>query len=273
MKKNIFGLFFLVISISLAQQRQFDIKWQETKVLETDYSRIEIPFFDERHFSFDDNNGIKYFNQWESSEQVDEDSSQITNIVYETITKGDLKQLDESLIPTDHQLYLRNAVARNQQFVYLELSPIINDSGVYKRIKSFSITYNTTAQNRNFQSSRNTNQLMNSVLRTGNWYKFYVTESGVYRLNKSFLNALGLNTNGLDPRTIKIYGNGGRMLPLLNSEEYPIDLTENAIKFVGEEDGSFDNGDFILFMLKVSMVTVLIAIPIIIFIQINPIIM
>lgn len=231
----------------MAQQRQFDIKWQETKVLETDYSRIEIPSFDERHFSFDDNNGIKYFNQWESSEQVDENSSQITNIVYETITKGDLKQLDESLIPTDHQLYLRNAVARNQQFVYLELSPIINDSGVYKRIKSFSITYNTTSQNRNFQSSRNTNQLMNSVLRTGNWYKFYVTESGVYRLNKSFLNALGVNTNGIDPRTIKIYGNGGRMLPLLNSEEYPIDLTENAIKFVGEEDGSFDNGDFILF--------------------------
>ncbi|MGF1554804.1 type IX secretion system sortase PorU [Paucihalobacter sp.] len=250
MKKNIFALFFLVISISWAQQRQFEIKWQEAKVLETDYSRIEIPSFDEKHFSFDDNNGIKYFNQWETSVPVDENSAQITNIVYETITKSDLKQLDESLIPTNHQLYLGNAFARNQQFVYLELSPIINDSGIFKRIKSFSINYNSTAENRNIESFRNTSntsQLSNSVLRTGNWFKFYVTDSGVYRLNKSFLNALGVNTNGVDPRTIKIYGNGGRMLPLLNSEEYPIDLTENAIKFIGEEDGNFDNGDFILF--------------------------
>jgi hypothetical protein len=37
------------------------------------------------------------------------------------------------------------------------------------------------------------------------------------------------------------------MLPLLNSVDYPMDLTENAIQVVGESDGVFDNQDFILF--------------------------
>ena len=66
-------------------------------------------------------------------------------------------------------------------------------------------------------------------------------------MSKGFLNSLGINTNSVDPRNIKIYGNGGRMLPLLNSANYPFDLVENAVKFVGEDDGSFDNGDYILF--------------------------
>src|SRR5690606_10926077 len=51
----------------------------------------------------------------------------------------------------------------------------------------------------------------------------------------------------VDPRTIKIFGNGGAMLPFVNSSDYPMDLTENAIKFVGEQDGVFNNEDYILF--------------------------
>jgi hypothetical protein len=37
------------------------------------------------------------------------------------------------------------------------------------------------------------------------------------------------------------------MLPLLNSIPYPIDLEENAIQFIGEEDGVFNENDYILF--------------------------
>ena len=51
----------------------------------------------------------------------------------------------------------------------------------------------------------------------------------------------------VDPRTIKIYGNGGEMLPLTNSSEFPFDPVQNAIKFVGEEDGVFNNDDYIIF--------------------------
>jgi hypothetical protein len=86
-----------------------------------------------------------------------------------------------------------------------------------------------------------------SVLNSGDWYKFSVDKTGVYRITYQMLQELGLNLGGIDPRTFKIYGHHGQMLPELNSVDRPMDLTENAIQVVGESDGRFDEGDYILF--------------------------
>ena len=81
----------------------------------------------------------------------------------------------------------------------------------------------------------------------GSWYKFRVDTTGVFKINKDLLQEIGINTAGLDPKNIRIYGNGGKMLPQLNSEFRYDDLMENAIFIEGEQDGVFDNDDFILF--------------------------
>ncbi|MBV6647203.1 MAG: type IX secretion system sortase PorU, partial [Cyclobacteriaceae bacterium] len=87
-----------------------------------------------------------------------------------------------------------------------------------------------------------------SVLATGEWHKVGITESGVYKIDQEFLSgSLGLNLSNLDPRTIKVYGNGGKILPQSNSEARAFDLQENACLRIGLDDGSFDGGDYILF--------------------------
>jgi hypothetical protein len=86
-----------------------------------------------------------------------------------------------------------------------------------------------------------------SVLATGNWYQIGVVRSGIHRLDAAFLQKLGLPVNNLNPRNIRLYGNGGGMLPQLNRTPRPQDLTENAIYVAGEQDGRFDNGDYVLF--------------------------
>ena len=98
--------------------------------------------------------------------------------------------------------------------MYLEISPIIKDNGVYKKITSFTASYTTSNSNNRTLEPQ---VITNSVLSAGSWYRFYVDKTGVFRLSKSFLNNLGVNTNSIDPRTIKIFGNGGAMLPLENS--------------------------------------------------------
>ncbi|RMG23553.1 MAG: hypothetical protein D6730_14315, partial [Bacteroidetes bacterium] len=85
-----------------------------------------------------------------------------------------------------------------------------------------------------------------SVLSTGNWYKIGLTETGIYKIDQAFLSQLGINTGSIDPRNIRLYGNGGGMLPQANAAFRHDDLVENAIEVVGEADGSFDPGDYIL---------------------------
>ncbi|MDG1334255.1 MAG: type IX secretion system sortase PorU [Crocinitomicaceae bacterium] len=93
----------------------------------------------------------------------------------------------------------------------------------------------------------------NSVLQSGSgvWIKIAVTEDGVHKIDRDFLDTrltpLGININTVNPDHINIFGNGDGRLPELNSDPRTDDLAKNAIQIVGDADGSFDFGDYILF--------------------------
>lgn len=85
-----------------------------------------------------------------------------------------------------------------------------------------------------------------SVLANGNWYKIGVTREGVYRIDLSLLNNLGI-TGNIPSAGIRLFGNGGRMLPEPNNINRVDDLLENAILVNDGGDGVFNGTDFILF--------------------------
>ncbi len=87
----------------------------------------------------------------------------------------------------------------------------------------------------------------NSVLSTGSWYKIGVVQRGIHKLNAADLQRAGLNVSGIDPRHIRLFGNGGAMLPQANAAPRPDDLVENSILVEGETDGRFDASDYVLF--------------------------
>tara|TARA_B110000046_G_scaffold186032_1_gene231618 strand:+ start:3450 stop:6845 length:3396 start_codon:yes stop_codon:yes gene_type:complete len=93
-------------------------------------------------------------------------------------------------------------------------------------------------------------QVSNSLLSAGGWFKFSIDTTGVFKIDKNLLQQIGVSTSGLNPKKIHIYGNGGQLLAAKNSDFRYDDLQENAIYIEGEDDGSFDNGDFILFYAK-----------------------
>ncbi|NLT52581.1 MAG: type IX secretion system sortase PorU [Ignavibacteria bacterium] len=87
-------------------------------------------------------------------------------------------------------------------------------------------------------------------LSSGNWYKFTVGTEGIYKISKNMLQSYGIPAD-VDPRTIKIFNNGGYQLPEdvdLDSENF----NEIAIKVVGEEDGVFNDNDYILFYARTT---------------------
>nr|WP_242085474.1 type IX secretion system sortase PorU [Aestuariivivens sediminis] len=250
MKENFLILLFCLSGIVFAQQMQFSIQWEGTQKMSTSSSSIEIPSFSKKNLSFDFESGLWFVAQWEISTAINESSVILSNITYTAISKGELKDLDPSKIGTKLKYSLKNSYGRNTQYAFFELSPIIKDSkGNFKKITSFQVDYKYGVNTRKVTSNKSFNTsraITNSVLSSGEWYRFYVDTTGVFRLSKSFLQRLGVDVNNVDPRTIKLYGNGGRMIPYANNIPYPFDVTENAIKFVGEEDGIFNNEDYIL---------------------------
>lgn len=120
--------------------------------------------------------------------------------------------------------------------------------GVFDKLVTFEIIirYQSTPQ-QNQSLGKKPNYAANSVLAFGDWIKIGVVNTGVHLINKNSLRTMGLNIDAIDPRTIKIYGNGAGVLPQKNADFRYDDLVQNAILVQGENDGVFNENDAILF--------------------------
>lgn len=252
MKRKLLLLFLISTSIVCAQQKKYTINWGGTQTIPVGNYSIDLPSFNEAYFAYDFDEGLRFVDQWEISTTINESSITVSNVVYASILKSNLKDLDLDKIPSALKFSLKNSKSRNKLYAFFDIHPIIKtENGTYKKIISFQINYKNGVDVSNIRTSskisNNSKVISNSVLSSGEWHKFYVDTTGVFRLSRNFLQNIGVDVNNVDPRNIKLYGNGGRMIPYANSEIYPIDIQENAIKFVGESDGVFNSNDYILF--------------------------
>ena len=247
MKKTLLYLYILLPFVCFAQQQGTVVMdWNENGLVAYDSYSIKVPQFKGESFYFDPIKKLIFLNQSILlTSSVDENSLEISNAVYEPILTSNLGELDRDAIPFSINASIITIQSRSTYSGLLTLSPIIKGANGYMKLISFTYSFQLDSKKRFFEANR-TASLAKSVLSSGNWHRFYVEKSGVYKISKSFLQQLGFDVN-VDPRNIKIYGNGGKMLPLVNSSFYPFDLTENAIQFIGQNDGVFDNEDYVLF--------------------------
>jgi hypothetical protein len=248
MKKITFIILLLTGFSALAQNSgEVIINWNAVSKVSYGAFEVNVPVFDSNNYDFDLSKKELLFNlKIPQNVTIDENSLQITNVIYENITLEALGVLNKNIIPSNINPKLTNIQGRNEKMVLLTLSPIIKVGNTFEKVKSFTYYFNPNASNK-IESNLNISSISSSVLATGDWYRFYIQKSGVYSISKSFLEQLGINFSGVDPKKIKIYGNGGRMLPLVNNVFYPDDLAENAIQVIGEADGVFNDGDYVLF--------------------------
>lgn len=249
MKKILFLLIILSSISIIGQQKTFTLDWEASRRISTESYSLEIPFFNQEFCSYDFNSGLQFITQWEISSSVNETSLSISKIVYSNISVNELKDLQSDKIPNALTYSLKNSIARGKQYAMLQVSPIIKDNGVFKKITQFQVNYSNGISRRSTSSNKvaRTKVISNSVLEQGEWFRFYIDTTGVFKLSKSFLRRLGVNVNNINPKNIRLFGNGGKMIPFSNSVEYPFDVAENAVKFVGEADGVFNDSDYLLF--------------------------
>ena len=128
-------------------------------------------------------------------------------------------------------------------------SSVVSDVQRDDLISDAILNYDVAMHWKNKTNSRlfKENFAASSVLAQGSWFRFEAPQEGFYKITRSMLNSYGIDAASVDPRTIKIYNNGGKMLPEKVETPRPYDLVENAIWVIGEEDGRFDDNDYILF--------------------------
>ncbi|MBK9336442.1 MAG: type IX secretion system sortase PorU [Lewinellaceae bacterium] len=170
---------------------------------------------------------------------------EINSVQYEPFAPAAMP--DAAVLSNDLNILAEVEQERNRFFGRVKFYPIRKAGNGYERVVSFALTVRISAPEPEPVKPRG--GPTTSVLSSGTIYKFGVSQSGVYRLDFNFLrNTLGIsNIESIDPRQIRLYGNGGGMLSERADDPRADDLLENAILVAGEADGKFDNSDYILF--------------------------
>lgn len=182
---------------------------------------------------------------WLDQNIAEPNSARMENVRYESLTQEELNKLNKEAVPTELTYSIETSRGRDRLYTTFTYSPVIQRNGSYSKVTSFDLTYSYANSNYNYSTSNYDNEV-NSIFASGNWYKFEVDKSGIYKISGDFLSQLGIDLQSIDPSRIKIYGHGGDALPLANNANSPIDPPQIALK-VSSSGNSFGSEDYILF--------------------------
>lgn len=240
MKKLLPALAFMSGFALSAQTKDVQLQWGEQNLVISNGESFFIPSFQPEYFKY--NSGSKHITAKVFIDNVQGYNVRMVSHRLQAVDLSKYKDLNLNSISSEIDPTVEIFTTNGVHSALVSFNPIIKTANGYSRITNAVFEVygaKAAAKAANFS-------IQNSVLAQGNWFRFKVDETGVYRLDKNFLTKLGVPAD-VDPRTIKVFGYGGDMLPLKNSENQHFDLPEVALQFQGEQDGVLNDNDYALF--------------------------
>jgi hypothetical protein len=170
----------------------------------------------------------------------------ITNQQFKECTAEETAVIKSKDIKTEISVQSRVAGEKRIPYLCVSFVPLRMNKATGRMEKLLSFKIELVKEVKKTSMTKKRSYAANSVLANGNWYKIAVTNNGVYVLTYSDLESLGINMTTLNPNYIRIYGNGGGMLPEANSGFRYDDIVENPI-YVSSSGSTFGKDDYILF--------------------------
>ena len=225
-----------------------EIKWGDNKkIVDPQTGKdISLLFFENAVY----NNSVNHFPYFQGIIKLG-DENEKTQIAFSSLYFEEMKVEDTSLLPFLKDLsdtiiisksfgYERKQPNLIYSFVPLRKNP---RSGKIEKLRFFSLKI-VTSNGATLKSALSpSGYATQSVLNTGDWYKFFVSKSGVYQITYSDLINLGVK----EPGNVRVFGNGGKALPEVYSGIAEDDLKEITILMVTGSDKVFNEGDYIVF--------------------------
>jgi len=252
MRKSVFTIYFILTSLFMtagAESFHRTIKWknlQEIRVNEEDSSMVA--YFDGAQYSTEFGGLPLYSECLPLPAMTSGITARLENMVYDVAPDSFTKIAGIDKVKTEIELSAAISIDRKAPFALCSFIPVrINP---YNRqiecLISFDIVLSPVETNTPLKETKGGYASV-SILASGNWYKISVTQTGICRIAYSDLQNMGIDPSSIDPRNIRLYGNGGGLLSESLADYRRDDLAQNSIIVSGENDGHFDQQDYILF--------------------------
>ncbi len=249
MKKYWLLVFFIPLLTSLVAKTSYEItaelNWDKDPIIYVSPDELQFEIYKfEGAGAHDAFPVLPFYRHRTSLDGPGKLTIEILEVQYESFTKN---EGPEDVVIGEDLIFETNVTQnKNKFFGMVDFIPIIKTgSNQYKRVTS--IKLKVTHSPSTATGTTKSPNTYNSVLEVGDVYKLSIARTGVHRISADMLSEMGIDVGSIDPKKIKIFGNGGGLLPEPIDEFRYDDLEENAIFVSGEADGSFDNNDYILF--------------------------
>ena len=187
-----------------------------------------------------------FFKKWEINSNFSGIKTTIKNVESSRLANK-LSEKQKTVLSADFEVKSYIIQSRRKKWAVVEINALRKNSrtGNIEKLVAFELEHQFES---NAQRIGAASFATNSVLSTGTWYKVAVSTKGIHKLSADFFTSqLGIPLSSINPKNIRVYGNGGGMVPVLNSDLRHDDLVENAILVVGEDDNVFNSDDYVLF--------------------------
>jgi len=247
---------FLILIIALITQLAFagsqivpqTIKWHDIQSVENVVQSFNGLYFEGAVYDLGSGENPWFRKKFQLIENPESIVVKLVNETYAPLSSRELLLLDNTAaIMPNIKLNARVSASQQQAYAIVSFLPIRLNlmNGKYEKLVDFDLEITGYGE---LKSGNSINEYAeNSVLATGNWFRIKVQETGVYKVTYEEMSAMGIAVSGLKSNNIRLYGNGGGMLPEYNGDYRPDDLLENAITVVDGGDNVFNAGDYFLF--------------------------
>ncbi len=180
-------------------------------------------------------------------------NSEAINPTIEVVSVSEASEAELSLqilsdLSSDFDVHVQYSTIRKttSAFVFINSYRRNSNTGKVEKLVDYRVK-NTFANKTKELPTQKRAYASQSVLNSGTWYKINTSQAGIYKISYSDLESWNIDPTTINTANIRLFGNGPKMLPELNSGNRIDDLTENAIFVEDGGDGAFDADDYILF--------------------------
>jgi len=248
----LFLVAFMLQSVGFAQgwQKKVVFTWSGVKTIQgMAYEPVNVLYADGLQNSVAKNYTPVYSEKFALPSGIGSCDILIIHTEWEPVPDTELSALTYAPQPDPvlgHQI--EYGTERGTEMAFLTLVPlVVSPDGGIMRLKSFTIDAVYVLASEKSKLVKSASYSAHSVLSQGKWYKIQLDETGVYKLSYAEIQAMGVDMATVTPANIRLFGNGGGLLPELNNIFRYDDLAENAIQVVTAKADVFAPGDYILF--------------------------